>query len=78
MDFVLFFSDFDAQDYDASTFETTIRYLGGLIAAHDLSKDDLYLQKAVELADRLMPAFRTSTGIPYSTVNLRTYVAKKK
>eukprot|EP01039_Chlorochromonas_danica_P003603 gene3603-3946_t len=29
------------------------------------------LQLAVDLADRLLPAFQTKTGIPYGTVNLR-------
>jgi len=62
-------------NYDASTFETTIRYLGGLLAAYDLSKDELYLDKAKDLADRLLPAFNSKSGIPYSTVNLKTKTA---
>ncbi|OZC08324.1 hypothetical protein X798_04675 [Onchocerca flexuosa] len=33
-------------------------------------KDEL-LQMAVELADRLLPAFNTSSGIPYSRINLK-------
>eukprot|EP01129_Flabellula_baltica_P017219 TRINITY_DN947_c0_g1_i2.p1 TRINITY_DN947_c0_g1~~TRINITY_DN947_c0_g1_i2.p1 ORF type:complete len:485 (+),score=85.87 TRINITY_DN947_c0_g1_i2:35-1489(+) len=59
-------------DYDCSTFETTIRFLGGLEAAHSLTGDEMFLRKAVELADRLLPAFNSPTGIPYSTVNLKT------
>lgn len=62
---------FDRQ-YDASTFETTIRVVGGLIAAYDLTGDKLYLDKATECADHLMPAFNTEAGIPYNQVNLRT------
>lgn len=31
-------------------------------------KDEL-LQMAAELADKLLPAFNTSSGIPYSRVN---------
>jgi mannosyl-oligosaccharide alpha-1,2-mannosidase len=33
------------------------------------------LEKAKELADRLLPAFNTKTGIPHSTVNLKTGAA---
>eukprot|EP00245_Coleochaete_scutata_P018024 TRINITY_DN916_c0_g1_i1.p1 TRINITY_DN916_c0_g1~~TRINITY_DN916_c0_g1_i1.p1 ORF type:complete len:650 (-),score=125.40 TRINITY_DN916_c0_g1_i1:823-2772(-) len=56
--------------YTASTFETTIRVLGGLIAAYDLSGDSVFLDKAVDLADRLSQAFETPTGIPYNRINL--------
>jgi mannosyl-oligosaccharide alpha-1,2-mannosidase len=63
------------KDYGASTFETTIRHLGGLISAYELSHDKLFLEKAKELADRLLPAFNTKTGIPHSTVNLKTGAA---
>lgn len=60
------------QDKDVSLFETTIRMLGGLLSAHYLSgNDDVYLEKAVDLADRLMGAFESSTGIPYASVNLK-------
>jgi mannosyl-oligosaccharide alpha-1,2-mannosidase len=63
------------KDYGASVFETTIRHLGGLIAAYQLSGDEIFLTKAKELADRLLPAFNTTTGIPHSTVNLKTGIA---
>ena len=33
--------------------------------------DGRLLALAVDLGDRLLPAFRTRTGIPYGTVNLR-------
>ncbi|MCJ1387923.1 hypothetical protein MMC18_000766 [Xylographa bjoerkii] len=51
---------------DIPLFETTIRYLGGLIAAHDLSggKYKVLLAKAVELADVLMGAFDTPNRMP--------------
>lgn len=55
---------------DASVFETTIRVLGGLLSAYDLSGDDVFLDKAKQIADRLLPAWDTPTGIPYSSVNL--------
>ncbi len=58
-----------------SVFETTIRALGGLLAAYDLSGDALFLKKAVDLGNRLMPAFSTSTGIPRASINLATGAA---
>ncbi|PLW16691.1 hypothetical protein PCANC_13351 [Puccinia coronata f. sp. avenae] len=49
-----------------SFFETVIRYMGGLISAYDLSGDQLMLDRAEELAEWLIPAFGTSTGLPPS------------
>ena len=51
---------------DIPVFETTIRYLGGLLAAYDVS-GGIYknlLEKAVELADILMGAFDTPNRMP--------------
>ncbi|KAI5466327.1 family 47 glycoside hydrolase [Mariannaea sp. PMI_226] len=78
------------QDQDVNTFETTIRMLGGLLAAHYLSTEypnlapledddegapgeDLYLEKAKDLADRLLSAFESPSGIPFASVNLKKY-----
>ncbi|TXG69529.1 hypothetical protein EZV62_004464 [Acer yangbiense] len=58
------------KDYDASVFETTIRVVGGLLSAYDLSNDKLFLEKARDIADRLLPAWNTPTGIPYNIINL--------
>jgi len=71
-----------AQDYVASInwdkikndepvqlFETVIRYVGGLLSAYDLSHEKVFIRKAVELVDKLLPAFDTPTGIPYQYVN---------
>ncbi|GAA5979464.1 hypothetical protein JCM11641_005403 [Rhodosporidiobolus odoratus] len=54
------------------TFEITIRVLGGLLSAFHLSgeTDGMLLDKAVNLADRLLPAFDTPSGLPLSFVNL--------
>lgn len=70
------------QDHEVNTFETTIRMLGGLLSAHYLSNDlkivlpgeneDLFLEKATDLADRLLGAYESPSGIPYASVNLRT------
>ncbi|ORZ04728.1 glycoside hydrolase [Lobosporangium transversale] len=63
--------DFD-QDGEVNLFETTIRVLGGLLSAYNQSShDDVFLDKAVDLADRLMGAFETTSGIPYASVHLR-------
>ncbi|KAI1665260.1 Glyco-hydro-47 domain containing protein [Pyrenophora tritici-repentis] len=51
---------------DIPLFETTIRYLGGLLAAYDLSgkKYKNLLDKAVELAEVLISAFDTPNRMP--------------
>ncbi|KAI0640197.1 glycoside hydrolase [Trametes polyzona] len=58
------------RDAEFNTFETTIRVLGGLLSAYTLSKDPMYLDKAKDLADRMMPAFDTPHGLPLSYINL--------
>lgn len=45
-------------------FETSIRYLGGMLGAYDLSGDQVILDRAVDLADVLSKAFNTESGIP--------------
>ncbi|GAA5838295.1 hypothetical protein JCM9279_003191 [Rhodotorula babjevae] len=46
-------------------FEVTIRYLGGLLSAHELSGGDpLMLERAKELGDWLLPALATDHGLP--------------
>lgn len=51
---------------DIPLFETTIRYLGGLLGAYDISghKYTVLLEKAIELADILMGAFDTPNRMP--------------
>ncbi|PBP18725.1 class 1 alpha-mannosidase 1a [Diplocarpon rosae] len=51
---------------DIPMFETTIRYLGGLVAAYDVSgaKYKTLLAKAVELAEILIGAFDTPNRMP--------------
>ncbi|GMR31177.1 hypothetical protein PMAYCL1PPCAC_01372 [Pristionchus mayeri] len=72
-------------DLIVSVFETNIRVLGGLISGHLMSEllrgqqpqrlkwytDRQLLKMAVDLGDRLLPAFNTSSGLPYSRINLR-------
>lgn len=48
------------------------RVLGGLLSAYDLSEDSMFLDKAKDLADRLLPAWNSPSGIPYTTINLQS------
>lgn len=70
-------------DIVVSVFETNIRVLGGLLGAHVMAdllrqrgdrmqwyRDEL-LHMAKELGHRLLPAFNTTSGLPYPRVNLK-------
>lgn len=73
----------DWVSFDVNTkpqvFETTIRVLGGLLSAHQFAnrigepfhipwyRNELLLM-AHDLGERLLPAFKTPTGIPYARV----------
>uniref|UniRef100_A0A671NZ85 alpha-1,2-Mannosidase n=1 Tax=Sinocyclocheilus anshuiensis TaxID=1608454 RepID=A0A671NZ85_9TELE len=70
-------------DIVVSVFETNIRVLGGLLGAHVMAdvlkqrgermqwyRDEL-LHMAKELGYHLLPAFNTTSGLPYPRVNLR-------
>ncbi|XP_078417552.1 ER degradation-enhancing alpha-mannosidase-like protein 3 isoform X1 [Cetorhinus maximus] len=70
-------------DIVVSVFETNIRVLGGLLGGHTMAlilKDqgeqmqwynDELLDMAKELGYRLLPAFNTTSGLPYPRVNLK-------
>ncbi|KAF2469682.1 class I alpha-mannosidase [Lindgomyces ingoldianus] len=47
-----------------SVFETTIRYLGGLLSAYDLSHEKVMLDKAIQLGEMLYRAFDTTNHMP--------------
>jgi mannosyl-oligosaccharide alpha-1,2-mannosidase len=55
-----------------NTFETCIRYLGGFIAAYDLSGHPVLLQKAVEVGDLLYAGFNTENGMPVDFINFES------
>ena len=59
-------------DFSVQVFEVTIRLLGGLITAYQMDGDPLFRTLAIDLANRLLPAFDTPTGMPYRYVHLRT------
>lgn len=66
-------------DTKPQVFETTIRVLGGLLSGHQFAsapaqpfyipwyRDEL-LNMAHDLGKRLLPAFKTPTGIPFARV----------
>ncbi|XP_032759001.1 endoplasmic reticulum mannosyl-oligosaccharide 1,2-alpha-mannosidase [Rattus rattus] len=60
------------KNVDVNLFESTIRILGGLLSTYHLSGDSLFLSKAEDFGNRLMPAFTTPSKIPYSDVNIGT------
>jgi hypothetical protein len=59
-------------DLSVKTFEITIRMLGGLLSSWQLTGDPRLLRLADDLGTRLLPAFASPTGMPYTFVNLRT------
>jgi mannosyl-oligosaccharide alpha-1,2-mannosidase len=64
--------DFDV-DGDVQMFEAVIRMVAGLIAGYYATGERRLLDRARDLADRLLPCFTKSpTGAPYRYANLRT------
>jgi ER degradation enhancer, mannosidase alpha-like 2 len=60
------------KDISVSNFEITIRIFGGLLTAYQMTGDAKYLALSEDLAKRLLPVFKSKTGMPYRFVNLRT------
>ncbi|MBS0516240.1 MAG: glycoside hydrolase family 47 protein [Proteobacteria bacterium] len=60
------------RDIYVKTFEITIRHLGGLLSAYQLTGEKKLLTLADDLGTRLLPAFDSPSGLPYVDVNLRT------
>ncbi|XP_013410302.1 ER degradation-enhancing alpha-mannosidase-like protein 3 [Lingula anatina] len=75
-------------DVVVSVFETNIRVLGGLLGGHVVAAylkrvkkgmlwyNNELLVKAKDIGERLLPAFNTTTGIPYPRVNLKYGLCK--
>eukprot|EP00062_Callorhinchus_milii_P010194 gi/632954773/ref/XP_007893140.1/ PREDICTED: mannosyl-oligosaccharide 1,2-alpha-mannosidase IA-like [Callorhinchus milii] len=61
---------------EVSVFEVTIRFVGGLLSAYYLTGEELFKTKAIELGEKLLPAFNTPTGIPWALINLRSGVGR--
>uniref|UniRef100_A0AAX7SUL9 alpha-1,2-Mannosidase n=1 Tax=Astatotilapia calliptera TaxID=8154 RepID=A0AAX7SUL9_ASTCA len=66
----------DFSNAEVSVFEVNIRFIGGLLAAYYLSGQEVFKLKAVQLAEKLLPAFNTPTGIPWAMVNLKSGVGR--
>jgi mannosyl-oligosaccharide alpha-1,2-mannosidase len=58
------FSPASIHEGTINVFETTIRYLGGFLAAYDLSGDKRLLDKAVEVGEMVYMAFDTPNRLP--------------
>lgn len=54
---------------EVSVFEVNIRFLAGLLSCFALTGDEMFKVKAIEVANKLLPAFNTPTGIPHATIN---------
>uniref|UniRef100_A0A1A9W529 alpha-1,2-Mannosidase n=1 Tax=Glossina brevipalpis TaxID=37001 RepID=A0A1A9W529_9MUSC len=64
-------------DRHVNLFEVTIRVLGGLLSTYHLSGDKIFLEKSIELSNRLLPSFLTLSGIPYTDINLADLTTKQ-
>ncbi|XP_044583662.1 mannosyl-oligosaccharide alpha-1,2-mannosidase IA isoform X2 [Cotesia glomerata] len=67
--------DFDINS-EISLFEANIRFMGSLLTNYALTGDVMFRDKAVQLAERMLPAFQTETGIPHSLINLHTGMSR--
>ena len=76
------------KDINVSVFETNIRIVGGLLAAHLMAHrtgaplepgwpcTGPLLRLAEDVTKRLLPAFDTPTEMPYGTVSRQNLVAQ--
>ncbi|KAL4954267.1 mannosyl-oligosaccharide alpha-1,2-mannosidase 1B [Aspergillus filifer] len=76
--------DYSRTDSIVSLFETTIRYLAGMLSGYDLlkgpaaglvdeSKVGVLLEQSQNLADILKFAFDTPSGVPYNNIDITTH-----
>jgi mannosyl-oligosaccharide alpha-1,2-mannosidase len=56
---------------EVNVFETTIRYLGGFLAAFELSGDTRLLRKAVQIGEMVYKAFDTPNHLPITRWDFR-------
>ncbi|KAF0689154.1 Aste57867_19426 [Aphanomyces stellatus] len=66
------FTHLGVDGHTISVFEITIRELGGLLSAYDLSQDEVFKRRAVELGDLLLPAFDPKSGVFFTVFNVHT------
>ncbi|KAM4042163.1 mannosyl-oligosaccharide 1,2-alpha-mannosidase IA [Anomaloglossus baeobatrachus] len=61
---------------EVSVFEVNIRFVGGLLSAYYISGEEIFRRKAVELGEKLLPAFNTPTGIPWALLNMKSGIGR--
>ncbi|MBW8687517.1 glycoside hydrolase family 47 protein [Chitinophaga rhizophila] len=59
-------------DVYVKTADVNNRVLGGLLYMYSTTRNGKILERARDFGNRLLPAFRSPTGIPYYWVNLKT------
>jgi mannosidase alpha-like ER degradation enhancer 2 len=60
------------KNISVKNFEITIRMLGGLLSAYQMTNEKKFLLLADDLGNRLLPVFESKTGLPFVNVNLKT------
>ncbi|CAB3364923.1 Hypothetical predicted protein [Cloeon dipterum] len=63
------------RNQDVNLFEVTIRVLGGLLSSYHLTGEKIFLAKAMDLGERLLPCFESPSGVPFSDINLGNHKA---
>ncbi|XP_073432016.1 mannosyl-oligosaccharide 1,2-alpha-mannosidase IA-like [Dendrobates tinctorius] len=61
---------------EVSVFEVNIRFVGGLLAAYYLTGEEIFRRKAIELGEKLLPAFNTPTGVPFALLNMKSGIGR--
>ena len=64
------------RDCGMSVFDSTIRVMGGLLAAFDMTGDRMFVDKAEDLALALGPAYETPLNFPRAEMQLSTRTAR--
>eukprot|EP01096_Ripella_sp_DP13-Kostka_P004995 TRINITY_DN1758_c0_g2_i2.p1 TRINITY_DN1758_c0_g2~~TRINITY_DN1758_c0_g2_i2.p1 ORF type:complete len:677 (+),score=226.34 TRINITY_DN1758_c0_g2_i2:42-2072(+) len=65
------------QSHQESTFEITIRNLGGLLSIYELTKEKMFLDQAADLGERILKAFVSPTGYPEPKVDLKSRASSR-
>lgn len=60
--------NFETINTEMSVFETIIRFAGGLLTCYAFTGNKMFLEKAVHITDKMLPAFDTPTGLPHSLI----------
>ncbi|OWA50314.1 Mannosyl-oligosaccharide alpha-1,2-mannosidase IA [Hypsibius exemplaris] len=55
-----------------SVFEANIRLLGGFLSIHALTGQKVFIEKAIDVANQLLPAFNSPNGFPWSLIEINS------